>query len=460
MTVLANLLNAVERFLRRYVVLTDAQAAAVTVWIAHTHAIDAFEMTPYLAINSPTKRSGKSRLLEVVALLVQRALRAAGMTEAALFRSIAGDTPPTLLLDEVDAIFGPKAKEHEDLRALLNAGFARGTPVLRVVRDGSKMTVAEFETFCAKALAGIGALPDTIADRSLVITLKRRSRVEHVERFRQRDAATDAARLRQELAAWGAEHGDELAAARPVMPDELDDRAQDVCEPLLAIAEAAGGDWPERTRRALVALRTAQADGEDDTVGVCLLADIQAVWLDGVDELQTVQLLDALFRVETSPWADWWGQNVKGEFGEASVIPNRGAAMKLARQLKPFGVRPRPIGGNRLKGYRPSDFVDAFARYLASEVVQVVQPEHPSPASDFSRSFGEAPRTTSESPVSGSTTPFEGPERLETENTALDGNGSICTHAVLWLARDGKRRCVNCKPPALPGEVVAETTAS
>ena len=254
MTVLTDLLDAVELFLRRYVVLSDAQAAAVAVWIVHTHAIDAFEMTPYLAVSSPTKRSGKSRLLEVLALLVQRPLRAAGMTEAALFRSIAGDTPPTLLLDEVDAIFGPKAKEHEDLRALLNAGFARGTPVLRVVGEGSKMTVAPFETFCAKALAGIGVLPDTVSDRSLVVALKRRSRGEHVQRFRQRDAAADAVELREQLAAWGAEHGDELAEARPVMPDELDDRAQDACEPLLAIADAAGGGLaganPRRAGRA------------------------------------------------------------------------------------------------------------------------------------------------------------------------------------------------------------------
>lgn len=167
----AQMLDDIVAFIRRFVVVTDAQAAVVALWIAHTHASGAAETTPYLHINSPTKRAGKSRLLDVLEVLTRKPLRAAGATEAALFRAIS-DREPTLLFDEVDAIFGAKAREHEDLRALLNAGFRRGTPVLRCVGVGTKQTATEFDVFCCKALAGIGTLPDTIADRPLTISLK------------------------------------------------------------------------------------------------------------------------------------------------------------------------------------------------------------------------------------------------------------------------------------------------
>src|SRR5437763_2840747 len=134
-------------------------------------------------------------------------------------------------------MFGAKARDHEDLRALLNAGFRRGTPVLRCVGEGTKQTATEFDVFCCKALAGIGSLPDTIADRSLTISLKRKGRGEQVERFRLRTTPTEAEALRITLDAWASEFVATLEDARPQLPDELDDRAQDVCEPLLAIAD-------------------------------------------------------------------------------------------------------------------------------------------------------------------------------------------------------------------------------
>jgi hypothetical protein len=346
------LLERVEQFVRRFVVISDAQAIANTLWIAHTHAVEAAEMTPYLAVTSPTKRSGKSRLLEVNALLVRNPLRAAGVSEAALFRSIGGENPPTLLMDEVDAIFGPKAGNHEDLRALLNAGFARGTPVLRCVGEGSKMRVEPFEVFCPKALAAIGELPDTIADRSLPIRLKRRAPSEHVERFRSRDAVAQATPLREQLAAWASEHLDALTCARPHMPDELDDRAQDVVEPLLAIADLADGAWPERARAALVALRTDQVAAEDETFGVRLLADVHAAFeREQVDRLFTDRLLELLVEDQEAPWGDWRGKPL--------------TARGFAWFLRPFEIRSGTVrlAGRTAKGYKREQFEDLWTRY-------------------------------------------------------------------------------------------------
>ena len=165
MTTPSALLDEVEKFYRRFVVMTDAQHAAVALWTLHTHAVDAAEATPYIHTSSPTKKAGKSRLLDVAAQLVRAPLSTGGASEAALFRSIGADTTPTLLWDEVDTIFGPKSPENEGRRGVLNNGYTRNKPYLRCVGEGSKQKVEKFAVFCPKMLCGIGSVPDTIADR-------------------------------------------------------------------------------------------------------------------------------------------------------------------------------------------------------------------------------------------------------------------------------------------------------
>ena len=231
------------------------QSVACTLWVVHTHAVDQAETSPYLGIESAEKRSGKSRLLDCLDLLTACPWRAVLPSDAVVYRKIAtGDV--TLLLDEIDAVFGPKsASQHEGLRGLLNAGTRRGTTVPRVVGEGGKMRVEEFPVFCPKAIAGIGKLPDTVADRSIPIRLRRRKRSESVARFRYREAKAQAAPIREAVAG----HAERLdvADARPAIPDALNDRAADGWEPLLAIAtrpvgigpkSADGGRCPQRRR--------------------------------------------------------------------------------------------------------------------------------------------------------------------------------------------------------------------
>jgi hypothetical protein len=238
----ALILDDVVRFLRRFVVLSESQADAIALWIVHTYAIEAADTTPYLSVVSAEKRSGKTRLLEVLELLVCSPLPTANISDAALFRAIA-ELSPTLLFDEVDAIFGAKAREREDLRGLLNAGYRRGALARRM--GGPRMTTLEaFPVFCPKALAGIGDLPDTITDRAIRIQLERKTRDERIERFRRREVEAEAELLRMRLADWLEPQVDELQAARPQLPDELDDRAQDIWEPLLAIADLAASGRP------------------------------------------------------------------------------------------------------------------------------------------------------------------------------------------------------------------------
>lgn len=177
----ALILDDAARFIRRFVIATDAQADTLALWVAHTHAIEAVDTTPYLAVTSPEKRSGKTRLLEVLELIVHDPLPAANTSDAALFRSVS---------------------KKDDLRGLLNAGFRRGAVVRRM--GGAKNTTLEtFQVFCPKAFAGIGnCLPDTILDRSISIELQRKTREEPVERFRRRDVVPEGESLRDRLADW------------------------------------------------------------------------------------------------------------------------------------------------------------------------------------------------------------------------------------------------------------------
>jgi 5S rRNA maturation endonuclease (ribonuclease M5) len=349
----AALLTAVEGFIRRYCVLPDEAAyVAMTLWAAHAHALDSFESTPRLAFLSPEPECGKTRALEVLELLVPRPMLAVNATPAALFRAVADqEKRPTVLFDEIDTIFGPKAKENEELRGLLNAGHRRSGVAYRCVGEGTKQEVREFPAYAAVALAGIGDLPDTLLSRSIVIAMRRRAPHERVQPFRRREAEADGTRLRERLAEWVSWHRQALANV-PAMPEGLADRAADVWEPLLAVADAAGGEWPARARVAAVALVAAKAEKEP-SLGVRLLADIRAVFdREGRDALPTAVLLERLHGIDEAPW-----QNLHGKPLDA---------YGLARRLAGYGVRSKNIrdGAAVVKGYERAGFAEAWARYL------------------------------------------------------------------------------------------------
>src|SRR5215211_4627957 len=187
----AEILDRLVAFIRRFVALIDEQADMAALWVIHTHAIDAADCTPYLHINSAEKRSGKTRLLEVLAPLVARPWFTGRVSAAVLVRKTANEQP-TLLLDESDAAFKGDKEYAEALRGILNAGFRRGGVTSLCVGQGANITYRDFPVFSPKAIAGIGRLPDTIADRSIEVVLRRRRSDERVERFRQRKVEPEA----------------------------------------------------------------------------------------------------------------------------------------------------------------------------------------------------------------------------------------------------------------------------
>jgi hypothetical protein len=167
-------LNEVAAFITRFVILSDAQLVVISLWIAHTWAFEASDATPYLAVTSAEMRSGKTRLLEILELLVRNPWRTGRVTPAALYRKIEADTP-SLLLDEWDAIVGSGQDFSETLRGILNAGHRRNGKVSVCGPKNAGYQPTDFRVFCPKVIAGIGKLPDTLADRSIQIRLKRKA---------------------------------------------------------------------------------------------------------------------------------------------------------------------------------------------------------------------------------------------------------------------------------------------
>lgn len=361
----SRLLGELRSQLARFVILPSAHALnAVTLWAVATHLQPAWQHAPRLAVVGPAKRCGKSRLLDVLTETVHEPMLTVNTTPAAVFRSIT-DQPPTLLVDEADTIFGsPKvAEKNEELRGLLNAGHQRNRYVTRVV--GNDHTPRRFETFAMAALAGIGDLPDTVMDRSVVVRMRRRAEGERVHPFRSRRDTPALHALRERIVSWARPLVDAAADLETQMP--VEDRAADTWEPLIIVAELAGGPWPGLAREACARMVAAEAHAEEDNPGGArVLADIRRIFFARrePDSLTTTDLLAELRSDPEAPWGEW---------GRAGL-----SARDLSSLLREFGIASgnvRIADGTQRKGYTRGKFLDAWRRYCPT-----VHPTAPSPA--------------------------------------------------------------------------------
>ena len=348
----SKLLDEVLAFLRRFLILpAEHFYVAMALFVLHTHVISVADSSPRLVLKSPEKESGKTRALEVLDLLVLAPLSVMSTTTAAIFRLLK-EEQATVMLDEADAIFSSKAGSYEDLRALLNASYRRGATVARVVGEGTKMRTVRFPVFSATVLAAIGDLPDTIESRAIIVPMRRRAPNEVVEPFRQRRIAEDAKPLRARLIEWSLAAVVALETADPAMPPQLEDRAADIWEPLLAIADLAGEDWAKRGRDAAIHVVKGRV-AEDASTGVRLLADIKVVMGDH-DRISSAALCAALNALTESGWGGW---------SDGKGINQR----DLAKRLKGYGIGSKVLrlpDDSTPRGYMRADLADAFARYL------------------------------------------------------------------------------------------------
>ena len=349
-------LDLVEAFYRKFIAYPSEHAlVAHVLWTSHTHLVECFDTTPRLAFMSPEKDSGKTRALEITALFASNAFLSFSASTASIVRKIAKGYEdggvPTILYDEIDNVFGSSKMQQEgaaDLRAALNAGYRRGAMAVRCTNHGANIT--EYPCFAPLAMAGLRTLPDTLASRSIFVHMRRRAPNEEIEPFRHRYHPEQANPIANALIEWCDEIEAKVAGYEPTIPGGIVDRNADCWEPLLAIAEIAGGDWPARARAAAIYL-TDGAKDETLTDGVELLSHVREAF-DGAERIWTETLLQKLCNRDESPWKDIHGK----------PLNDRG----LASRLKPYGVKSGDvkISGTNHKGYLASQFADAWNRYL------------------------------------------------------------------------------------------------
>ena len=343
------LLTDIATSIQRFIVCSDEVAQAVALWSAMTWFIDVVQIAPLAVITAPEKRCGKSQLLFLLGRLSARALTASNISPAALYRAIDA-WQPTLLIDEADAFM----KDNEELRGIINSGHTRESAyVIRTV--GESFTPAKFNTWGAKALAGIGHVADTIMDRSVILELRRKLPYEEVDRLRY--AEPDLFNnLRSKLARFAGDHAAQVRKARPPLPSCLNDRAQDNWEPLLAIAMVSGGSWLEVATKA--AIKLSGSENPVQTIGVELLSDIKEIFeTKEVERISTVDLIRALCDDAEKAWLT---------YNRGNIITPR----QLANKLKGYGITSTTLRfrhAGLAKGYERRQFEEAFSRYIPVE---------------------------------------------------------------------------------------------
>jgi putative DNA primase/helicase len=354
----AALLDRLANAARAHVVMSDHDRDVGALWTVHSYLLDCFFISPRLGVCAPTKGCAKTLLLDVLAPLVLRPLPTTNVTPAAIFRVIEGHRP-TLLIDEADTFL----RDNDELRGVLNSGHRKGGRVLRTV--GEDHEPRAFATYSACAIALIGTLPDTLHDRSVVINLKRRLRSEKIDPFRpDRVAHLDV--LARQIARWAKDHAERIANADPAMPDGIINREADNWRPLFAIADQAGGEWPERARAAATAAHSA-AGGDATSMLELLLSDIRDIRDEkNVEQIPSGDLVQALVDREGRPWAEM-GKSRKpltqNRLARMLAITGVRIAPKQIRVLHQGGITGQVIE-KQVRGYVFADFKDVFDRYL------------------------------------------------------------------------------------------------
>jgi putative DNA primase/helicase len=383
------LLDEMSAAVQRVVVLGQWAVEAICLWVLHSYAFELRDITTYLGIESPQHRCGKSTLLDLLGLLVNRPVRAANISPPAFYRAIE-EKRPVLLIDETDTFL-----HTEELRGIFNAGYQRdGAFVIRVASEvsssgtgpdnggaGSNGNRSErasrlvtFSCWCPKAIARIGRLPQTLADRCIVIVMQRKLPSERCERLRDIDALA----LRRKCARFVVDHAEAIASAKPAVPQGLNDRAADIWEPLLALADLAGGDWPDRARQAALGLSVSAQ--ESDPMGSLLMDILELFLRSGEDRHFSRTIAEWLKMSEERPWtALKRGQTVTPQW--------------LAQQLHTYGVRPKTmrIGSDRAKGYEREDFTETFRRYIPQSEIEAFKKELKEQSAQTNQQTGAEP---------------------------------------------------------------------
>jgi hypothetical protein len=361
------ILDDVRDFVARFSAFPSPHCApTLALWWAHTWAAEHFYITPRLVLSSAEPESGKTRVLEVGKHFSRAPELTTAGSAAAMVRMIAAG-PITLLFDEVDAVFTAGGSGNEEVRNMLNSGYKRGATIPKCKGDAASGIVVErLPVFAPVAMAGLyGCIPATVTTRAITMNLRKRRHDQPVDAYNEKRAEKAAEPVRDALAAWITGIGEALGDAEPVMPDGVADRAAEIWEPLLAIADAAGGHWPYTARAACFDF-VHTSKQTPASLGVQLLADLHKVFETlETDRVPTPVLLAALLDIEDAPWA---------EMENGRPLTDR----RLAKEMRKYFVAPVAFraGGRVVKGYTTGPtfdtngeqvqvgLADAWSRYV------------------------------------------------------------------------------------------------
>ena len=348
--------------INRHIKAKPHQVLCIALWVlmAWVHEVAA-HYSVYLVATPPKEDCGKTTLIvDVVAQLVPKPYVSGGNpTEASIFR-LADREKPTMIFDNVDKLFQRKP----EITELFLNGWTRGIKVPRAEKIDGIWTTVFYDPFCPKACTLIGTnLPQALLGRCLLIELWPLKPGEEVEEINPHDEGLKAEfeTLRRKLLRWSLDHGDALKSARPLFPAGFINRQRANAKLLLAIAELAAGDWPDKARTATEKLLREQREpGWLDL----LLRDLWDVFVEKARvNITSKQLLARLTADPTSVWH---------EYSRDRRVTER----QVAGLIRKLHIRPRLVGKKRVSGYHRQDFLDrqVFEHFLGRDPL-ILSPE-------------------------------------------------------------------------------------
>jgi hypothetical protein len=353
----SGILGDVCKFLNDYIVLPPTNDTIIAAWVVGAWAADAWDRFPHLAISSPEKRCGKTRLLQLLANITPRASYLCNISPPALYRLIEQEHP-TILLDEAQSLQRLDSEVSQVFRELLNAGIERGATVVRC--DGKGRTrLVRFSVYGPKVVATIGRLDGVLADRCLPIYMTRRNTTESIQPYWSRIVGPRGKALHDALDGWVDAH---LPAMQEVYNTTLplpmsNDRMADLMHPLVAVLTVAGADLGV-LRQYAAGLDQRDREQEMQSPGVRLLAALHEIFNPAAgpaDFMPTDTIIRCLLERRDEPWHRWH---------KGAPITREG----LANLLRPYGVRSERNKTQTHKGYFYCHLESAWQHYLPQQL--------------------------------------------------------------------------------------------
>ena len=338
------LLQEISAKISKYIVMRPEAVTATVLWTTMAWAQEGATHSPILAAISVEPDSGKSTLLGVLRFLVPKPFVSVEPTGPSVYRTVDREHP-TLIIDEADDLFYRKS----DLRAIVNAGWSRGTKIPRQGRW--------YDPFCPKILGILGKtkLPRTIASRSIILRMWPKTPQEKAEDFAYADDPAFST-IRRKLARWAADNVSVIKELKPPKPPGFNNRLSANWKLPLQIAQHAGGGWPEQARRASIYLSRTPYE---PSMGVQLLAALRAMFAKNRTQITSEQVVQELLADPDSQWHEYRGRG--------PITKNQVAALLKDFEIRPVVVHPTKRADVSRHGYRAAQFEDAFARFLPPE---------------------------------------------------------------------------------------------